>query len=55
VGTGEFSIGQVGNNIVLTFTPGPEPHHTLLLATGALFAVMILRRRNRAVATDVGM
>jgi autotransporter-associated beta strand protein len=40
--TGSWSIGQTGNNLVLTYTPVPEPAAALL---GGLGTLLLLRRR----------
>jgi hypothetical protein len=51
VPTGWFSdvptIAQQGNNLILTFTPVPEPLGILALGTGALGLAGWLRRRKR--------
>ncbi|PTY00598.1 hypothetical protein DB345_00405 [Spartobacteria bacterium LR76] len=46
---GTFSVGQVGNNLVLTYTAVPEPSTWALLGL-SLAAIVLLHRRSRRTA-----
>ncbi len=46
---GTFSVGKVGNNLVLTYTAVPEPSTWALLGLG-LAALVIVRHRSRRTA-----
>jgi autotransporter-associated beta strand protein len=46
---GQFFLSQSGNNLVLNFTPVPEPSTYVLMGTGlSLLAASALRRRRRS-------
>jgi hypothetical protein len=48
VGGGTFSVSDVGNNLVLSFTPVPEPATWALMATGlCALCAAAWRRRSR--------
>ena len=40
-----FSISQAGNNLVLTFSPVPEPGLTMAIGAGGLVLVGLFNRR----------
>ena len=45
LGGGTFSISDVSNDLVLSFTPVPEPSTWLLMATGLCTLAAAVRRR----------
>ena len=49
-----FSLGTSGNQLVLTFTPVPEPGVVLAVSAGAFGLLTWTRRRPRRARTDAG-
>jgi hypothetical protein len=49
-GVGQFSISQSGNDILLNFSPVPEPSTWALMGTGLIAVGLIVRRRKVAGA-----
>jgi fibronectin-binding autotransporter adhesin len=49
--TGDYSLGTLtgGNDVVVYFTPTPEPHHVLLIASLTLAIVVFYRRGIRLI------
>lgn len=47
IGQGQFFVSQVGNDLMLNFTPVPEPSTWALMATGLTAMVAAVRRRRR--------
>ena len=47
---GAFSVVQQGNDLVLLFTPVPEPGTWALLGVGAGSLLFVIRRRTRRMA-----
>jgi len=46
-GTGSFSVGAIGNSLVVNFTPVPEPTTYVLMLAGLGVTVLGYRRRRR--------
>jgi hypothetical protein len=51
----EFSLNEIGNNLILDFTPVPEPSAWALLGLGVLALIpVIVRRWQRAETAATG-